>query len=232
MRILYHHRTQGRGAEGNHIVSIVTALRALGHEVDVASPPGVDPFDPASTIPVDKAKTETRGWSSVWKWMSRKLPNWLFELAELGYNIPAYFRLRKLLRTGKYDLLFERYAFFLVAGARAARRCGVPFLLEVNEVSGIPNRARRQTFQRLCAATERYIFRRCTVVHAVSSWLGHGIAVSAKHYLQIPAELYERAAALPSRSALQNALQHRTARGRTKPLLALASNPAQSDHAA
>src|ERR1043165_134322 len=83
MRILYHHRTQGRGAEGNHIVSIVGALRALGHHVDVLSPPGVDPFDPASTIPVDKAKTQTRGWSSVWKLMSRKLPNWVFEIAQL-----------------------------------------------------------------------------------------------------------------------------------------------------
>jgi glycosyltransferase involved in cell wall biosynthesis len=172
MRILYHHRTQGRGAEGNHIVSIVGALRALGHHVDVMSPPGVDPFDPASTIPVDKAKTQTRGWSSVWKLMSRKLPNWLFEIAELGYNIPAYFRLRKTLEAGRYDLLFERYAFFLVAGAAAAKRAKIPFLLEINEVSGIPNRARHQSFERLCAAAERFIFRRCAVVHAVSSWLG------------------------------------------------------------
>jgi len=172
MRILYHHRTQGRGAEGNHIVSIVGALRALGHHVDVMSPPGVDPFDPASTIPVDKAKTQTKGWSSVWKLMSRKLPNWLFEIAELGYNVAAYFRLRKALAGGKYDLLFERYAFFLVAGAAAAKRAGIPFLLEINEVSGIPNRARHQSFERLCAAAERFIFRRCTVVHAVSSWLG------------------------------------------------------------
>lgn len=172
MRILYHHRTQGRGAEGNHIVSIVGALRALGHHVDVMSPPGVDPFDPASTIPVDKAKTQTKGWSSVWKLMSRKLPNWLFELAEVGYNIPAYLRLRKTLRDGKYDLLFERYAFFLIAGAAAAKRAKIPFLLEINEVSGIPNRARKQSFEKGCAAAERFIFRRCTVVHAVSSWLG------------------------------------------------------------
>ena len=65
MRIRYHHRTQGRGAAGTHDVSIVTALRALGHHVDVLSPPGVDPFDRASTIPVGKAKTQTRGWRSV-----------------------------------------------------------------------------------------------------------------------------------------------------------------------
>ncbi len=172
MRILYHHRTQGRGAEGNHIVSIVTALRKLGHHVDVLSPPGVDPFDPAATIPVDKAKTRTRGWGSLWKLMSRKLPNWLFEIAELFYNVPAYFRLRRALAKGNYDLVFERYAFFLVAGAIAARRSGCRFLLEVNEVNGIPNRARKQSFVRLCGATERFILRRCTVVHAVSSWLG------------------------------------------------------------
>jgi glycosyltransferase involved in cell wall biosynthesis len=172
MRILYHHRTQGRGAEGNHIVSIVSALRALGHHVDVLSPPGVDPFDPAATIPVDKAKTTTRGWSSVWKLMSRKLPNWLFEIAEVVYNVPAYFRLRKALAAGRYDLLFERYAFFLVAGVLAARRSHCRFLLEINEVSGIPNRARHQSFERLCAMFERFIMRRATRVHAVSSWLG------------------------------------------------------------
>lgn len=172
MRILYHHRTQGRGAEGNHIVSIVTALRALGHHVDVLSPPGVDPFDPASTVPVDKAKTQTRGWGSLWKLMSRKLPDWLFEFAELFYNVPAYFRLRRALAGGQYDLLYERYAFYLVAGAIAGRHARCRFLLEVNEVNGIPNRARKQSFVRLCGAAERFIFRRCTLVHAVSSWLG------------------------------------------------------------
>lgn len=68
--------------------------------------------------------------------------------------------------------------------------------------------------------------------HAVSAWLGHGINVSAKHYLQIPAELYERAAGLSGRSALQNALQHRTARRRTKPQLTLPAKSRQSEHAA
>jgi hypothetical protein len=52
--------------------------------------------------------------------------------------------------------------------------------------------------------------------HAVSAWLGHGINVSAKHNLQVPAELYERAAAGKTNSALQNALQHGAARGGTE----------------
>lgn len=53
--------------------------------------------------------------------------------------------------------------------------------------------------------------------HAVSSWLGHGIGVSAKHYLQIPAELYERAAAMNGSSALHQALQQRPELSRTEP---------------
>ncbi|MHC4639959.1 MAG: hypothetical protein ACYTBV_21090 [Planctomycetota bacterium] len=31
--------------------------------------------------------------------------------------------------------------------------------------------------------------------YAVSAWIGHGIQVSAKHYLQVPEELYEKVAA-------------------------------------
>jgi len=172
LKILYHHRTQGRGAEGNHIVSIVTALRSLGHEVLVLSPPGVDPFDPASTLPVDKTRTQTRGWASLWKWMSRRLPNWIFELAELAYNLPAWWRLRRILSNGGFDLVYERYAFFLLAGAFAARRAGCDFVLEANEVSGVASRARRQSFVRLCSALERVLIRRCTLIHAVSSFLG------------------------------------------------------------
>jgi glycosyltransferase involved in cell wall biosynthesis len=172
LRILYHHRTQGRGAEGNHIVSIVTALRQLGHEVDVLSPPGVDPFDPESTVPVDKANAKTRGWGSLWKVFSKHLPNALFELAEIFYNVPAFFRLRTALRAKPYDLVFERYAFYLLAGAFAARSAGCRFLLEMNEVSGIPGRARKQSLPRLCAFFERVLLKRCDVGHAVSSYLG------------------------------------------------------------
>jgi len=31
--------------------------------------------------------------------------------------------------------------------------------------------------------------------YAVSTWIGHGIEVSARHYLQVPEELYEKVAA-------------------------------------
>jgi hypothetical protein len=31
--------------------------------------------------------------------------------------------------------------------------------------------------------------------YVVSTWIGHGIEVSARHYLQVPEELYEKVAA-------------------------------------
>lgn len=171
LRILYHHRTQGRGAEGLHIRSIVEALREMGHEVTVLSPPGVDPLSTDSDIPVDKTLVRTRGLQSVWKWISRNLVGVLFEVAELAYNLPAWWRVRRALRSGNFDLVYERYAFFMVGSAIAARRHRVPFVLEANEVSGIPHRARAQRMVRLCRVAERAVLRRCSGVLAVSSYL-------------------------------------------------------------
>ena len=53
------------------------------------------------------------------------------------------------------------------------------------------------TFQALrrAAATD---FAAIAPPHAVAAWMGHGIAVSAKHYLQVPAELYDKATAQPA----------------------------------
>lgn len=170
LRILYHHRTQGKGAEGNHIVSVVTALRELGHDVRTSSPWGVDPFS-QDTTPVDKVRTEITGIRRMWRFVSRHFPNWLFELAEIAYNVPAYLKVSRALRDEPYDLVYERYAFFLVAGAFAARRRGVPFLLEVNEVSGVPERAREQSFLTLCNKFEKMLFHCCARIHTISSYL-------------------------------------------------------------
>ena len=171
LRILYHHRTQGRGAEAVHISSIVHALEEMGHSVTVLSPPGIDPLNAANTTPVDKARVRTGGMQTVWKLVSKHLPNFLFELGEMAYNFPAYRRVRSALAAERFDLVYERYAFYLVAGTMAARRAGVPFVLEANEVSGIADRARKQSYPGLCRRFEKALFDRCTGIHTVSSKL-------------------------------------------------------------
>jgi glycosyltransferase involved in cell wall biosynthesis len=171
LNILYHHRTQGRGAEGVHISSIVNALRAMGHSVTVVSPPGIDPLHPAHSTPVDKSRVSTGGVQTLWKLISKYLPNFLFEIAEISYNVPAYRRLKAVLASQRFDLIYERYAFYLIAGAVLARKHGIPFVLEANEVSGIVNRARKQSYPALCSRFERFLFARCAGIHTVSSRL-------------------------------------------------------------
>ena len=82
MRILYHHRTRGRGAEGVHIRSITDALRARGHEVDILSFPGADPeVQAADTAPL----TRTMGAHGPWRWLSdlsNHVPEW-------GHSYPS-----------------------------------------------------------------------------------------------------------------------------------------------
>ena len=181
LKILYHHRTQGRGAEGVHIVSIVHALEKLGHEVTVLSPSGVDPLKAAGDAPVDKSQVTTSGLQTLWTWISKHLPNALFEVAEILYNIPAGIRLDKALRARSYDIVYERYAFYLLAGAIKAAKHNIPFVLEANEVSGIRDRARRQSFKSLCRRFERSLFHRCCGILTVSSHLRDRILANGVH---------------------------------------------------
>lgn len=171
MKILYHHRTQGRGAEGVHIVSIVRALEGHGCEVRLLSPPGVDPLDEAGNAPVDKSGVELSGIRRLFKWISRHLPNLLFEFLEIGYNLPAWRRLHAAMEEGPVDGVYERYAFFMVASAWLCRRRGIPLIVEANEVSGIPDRARPQVMKRLCDRFEHYYLSRASHIFTVSSYL-------------------------------------------------------------
>jgi len=128
-------------------------------------------MDSAHSTPVDKSRVSTGGTQTLWKLISRYLPNFLFEIAEILYNIPAYRRLASVLASEKFDIIYERYAFYLFAGAVLARKHGIPFVLEANEVSGIANRARRQSYPGLCSTFERFVFARCAGIHTVSSHL-------------------------------------------------------------
>ena len=189
LNILYHHRTQGRGAEGVHITSIVNALESMGHNVNIVSPPGVDPLSNAGNAPVDKSEVKTKGVNSIWKFISKYFPNFLFEIVEVLYNIPASYRLEKELSSTHYDILYERYAFYMIAGAIKAKKYGIPFILEANEVNGINNRARTQSFPNLCNIFERYLFKRCKSIHTVSSYLKNMIinqGVQEENILVVP----------------------------------------------
>ena len=149
MKIVYHHRTQGRGAEGVHITSVVRVLEALGYSVDILSPPGVAPRAEAGSYLYSEASSQKRGATRwLWRLLSRHAPQIVFELAEFCYNFLALPRLILYAKGTRISLIYERYAFFLWAGAYFSRWKKLPLVLEVNEVCGI-ERARKQILVRV-----------------------------------------------------------------------------------
>lgn len=174
LKILYHHRTMGRGAEGLHILHITEALEAMGHQVEILSPPGINPRQEAGTGPLDMTEVKTQGTQSAWKAISCKAPQVIFECIEFFYNFWALPRLIFAHRRSHYDLIYERHAMFLLAGTLFSCLTGIPLFVEVNEISG-PRRARRQTFRRLAGWVERFVFHRAAGIFAVSSFLADKI---------------------------------------------------------
>jgi glycosyltransferase involved in cell wall biosynthesis len=119
VKILYHHRTLGDGAEGIHVSSIANALRAIGHEVKIASVIGEQ---------TNVTNQRTRVLTPI----VRALPRALYELMELGYSAVGYQALNRHIAAWQPDFIYERYTLFNMAGVLAARRSGLPLLLEFN----------------------------------------------------------------------------------------------------
>lgn len=171
LRITYLHRTQGHGVEGVHIRGIANGLRRLGHEVTVLSPGGSESAAaPRAARPASPAAPSLA--RRLMSWASRHMPEFVFELAEIGYNLLALRSLSRQRALQGTDLLYERYAIFAAAGAFFARRHGVPLLLEVNYTSRSPLvRQRSPMLLPLARRFDAWIFRQATALVAVSSRL-------------------------------------------------------------
>ena len=117
MRILYHHRTLADGAEGIHIAEMVRAFRELGHEVHVIG------------LAASGESAARRSWIAR---VRSRVPAVLFEAASMAGNVVEYFEVRRAIRTLAPAFLYKRHARNDVAALWAARRAGVPAVLEVN----------------------------------------------------------------------------------------------------
>jgi glycosyltransferase involved in cell wall biosynthesis len=175
VNILYLHRTQGAGVEGVHIWEIVRGLRAEGHSVRVLSPAG-EATDPRESGPGPReavgaaASGGGSGRTGLLGRISRHLPELVFELAEIAYNVVALARMSGRFAAVPLDLVFERYAIFSVAGALYARWRGCCWLLEVNYTARSPLVRRRSALLKpLAFRIDRWLFRRADGLVTVSS---------------------------------------------------------------
>src|SRR6185295_18205898 len=108
LRILYSHRIQSRDGQSVHLEEMVAALRAQGHEVLVVGP-GL------------YQQAEFGGESRLVALIRARLPAWIGTLAELAYNVPAFWRVWRAARRFRPELIYERYNLFYLAGVWLAR---------------------------------------------------------------------------------------------------------------
>ena len=160
MRILYSHRIQSRDGQAVHVEEMVFALRQAGHEVRLVGPAFF-------------AKSEFGASNLLVDTLRRCLPRVFGELAELGYAIPATWRLWRAWREFQPDFIYERYNLFHLAGSYLARRHDALLLLEVNSPLAA-ERARHGglTLQRLAQWIERVTWRSATYLLPVTAVLG------------------------------------------------------------
>lgn len=163
MRILYHHRTLADGAEGIHIAEIVEALRSLGHEVQVVGPVR----SAQSSAPPGRIHA-----------LRAAVPETLVQAAAVGYNVPDYLGASRAIDRFRPDVIYKRHGRYDVAPLIAAKRHGVPVILEVNAVySARPYRDFEPLLlQPVAEALERRAFALATSVYAVSTPMARQVA--------------------------------------------------------
>ncbi len=119
MKILYHHRVGSRDGQFVHIQEIVQALQNQGHQVIVAGPTSTE-------------RAEFGADAGLSVLLKTLLPAACYEMLELAYSVVAFFRLLRLYRYHRPDVLYERYNLFVLCGVWLKRLTGIPMLLEVN----------------------------------------------------------------------------------------------------
>ncbi len=198
MNILYHFRTQGTGAEGVHIAGVAKAFEKLGHHVTFSSPTGIDPRTSAGANPFTSRK------HGLLARLAARLPGVLFELLEIAYNVPAFFRNWRLLARTEAGLLYERHAFFLCSTALLARWRGVPLVVEVNELVGDERVRPDPWLSFLARISDRLTFRLATLVVVVSPHLQRRIValgVRKERVLVLPNAVAEESLDAPADGA-------------------------------
>ena len=170
MNILFHHRTRGRGAEGVHIRGVVKGLRQLGNKVDILSLPGAEPETEevkADNTKVDQAPAKKSSFS-ILSDLTKHVPEFVFELFELAFNLIAVIRLRKNVKEKNITLIYERYSLFMFASVWWAKRHNIPIVLEINDSCQV-QRVRSLSFKKLAAKIEGWIFKNATGLVFIST---------------------------------------------------------------
>ena len=164
MRILYHHRTRGDGAEGIHINEMISAFEELDNTVRLVCPKN-------SRRPLGISLGLSGIDSNQTKTFIGKLKIVLLQFAEILYNAISIPRLFWACLRFQPDFIYERYSCYHIAGAIVSSVLRIPLVLEVNSTySGRFNR-RALSFPNIHRMFENFAFsasaRICVVTQAL-----------------------------------------------------------------
>lgn len=146
MKILYHHRTQAEDAQGIHIYEMVNAFKEIGHSIQMVS-----------LVKLDNERTEkTKG--RRWELVAKLVPNFLYELMELVYNIYGYWLLSREIKRERPDFIYERYSLNTFCGVLVSKKYHIPLILEVNApLYYEQQKVGKLTFVKFAKFSERWI---------------------------------------------------------------------------
>ena len=159
MKILYHHRTLGDGAEGIHIREMVRAFRALGHDVKVIGPAG------------EKRPEQSRK-SRMLGTVKRAIPTVLYELLEMAYTAYSFYRTAREIWGFRPDFIYDRYITFNAGPVLAGMMFRVPVCLEVNAPLALERSGEQDetlTFRAIASKMEKWICAHATQTIVVST---------------------------------------------------------------
>jgi glycosyltransferase involved in cell wall biosynthesis len=162
LKIIYHHRTRGDGAEGIHIGEMINAFETLGHRVQL-----VCPATSKRTLGISLGMTGLTAKESRSKWGVIKL--YFTQFLEVVYNLVSFLRLAwNILRTHP-DFVYERYSCYHFGGMLACWLLKTPSVLEVNSTYAGRFQRRQLAFPRICRWIESWVLRRSNLVCVVSN---------------------------------------------------------------
>jgi glycosyltransferase involved in cell wall biosynthesis len=165
MKIIYHHRTLGRGVEGVHISGVINGLKRLGHEVNEVA------LSSAMKNRGETGNGRPRKQAGLLRLFTAHVPNTVFRAAEVLYNLwGAPNMALALARHRDTDFIYERYAYFCFSTVLAARTFGVPVILEVNVTTDFKD-TRALAFHPMCRAIEQWVLESSDRIFVVSELL-------------------------------------------------------------
>lgn len=168
--VLFHHRTRANGAEGVHIRGIMSGLREAGFTLCDLSLVKAEPHRPATA-----QRGEQGALRHALDLVASRLPNILFKLAEIVYNVYPVIAggraLRRLFKEGRRPrFMYERYAYFAFGMTLLSRLSKIPLVIEVNTTC-LDYDVREIRLRGVARVVEGFVFRRAALIVVVSGYL-------------------------------------------------------------